>query len=176
MIIGEYAADTDKHQTATKAVHAVAPEKGVGRIIWSFREGTRGDLLCKDGECAVKFDSNDQPTNLTWVGELVWADNYGLNTGVQNCAVTAKDFELVQIYPNPFNSSTTIRFQLPEPSPLQIKVYNSRGQIVRTLYDEKASAGTHTVQWDASNFTSGVYFISIKSEHTEIIKKCLLAE
>ena len=174
LIIGEYASKTDDHQTATKAVHAVAPEKKVGRIIWAFREGTRGDLLCKDGECAVEFDDNDQPTNLTWVGELVWADNYGLNTGVQDRDVVVMDFELSQNYPNPFNPSTSITYRLRQAEHVRLQVYDLNGRVVATLVNSMQSAGRHTVQFTDPGLPSGTYFYKLTTENDSKTRKMLL--
>ncbi len=176
LIIGEYAADTDKHQTATKAVHAVAPKKGVGRIIWSFREGTRGDLLCKDGECAVEFDANDQPTNLTWVGELVWADNYGLNTAVDDRTLTANDFQLAQNYPNPFNPTTRITFKLPKTEHVLLQVFDVRGRLVETVVNSIQSAGNHSVSFNGTHLTSGAYFYKMIAGDFIFVRKMVLLQ
>jgi hypothetical protein len=68
-------------------------------------------------------------------------------------------YALYQNYPNPFNSSTTISFDLPEPSFVTLKVYNMLGQEVTTLISEKEyAAGTQTIRWNASDVSSGIYF------------------
>ncbi len=61
-------------------------------------------------------------------------------------------------YPNPFNATTTISYTLPEPSHVEIKIYNVLGQLVTTLVDEGKNAGTHSVQFDAAHLASGVYY------------------
>ena len=61
-------------------------------------------------------------------------------------------------YPNPFNATTTISYTLPEPSLVQIKIYNVLGQLVTTLIDEAKQAGTHSVKFDASQLASGIYY------------------
>ncbi len=81
-----------------------------------------------------------------------------------------KAFGLAQNFPNPFNPSTTISYDIPEGKEAQVvlNVYNMRGQLVRTLVDEVKSEGSYQVQWDgADNFgrrvSSGVYFYRIKA-------------
>ena len=71
--------------------------------------------------------------------------------------------ELKQSYPNPFTSFTTIEYDVPTDQNVVIKIFNIRGQIIRTLVDEDKSPGYYTVVWDGTNDTgdevsSGVYF------------------
>jgi len=60
-------------------------------------------------------------------------------------------YSLEQNYPNPFNPNTTIQYQLPHLSHVEIKVYNFLGQLVKTLVNEKRTAGIHQIQWDGRN-------------------------
>jgi hypothetical protein len=66
-------------------------------------------------------------------------------------------------YPNPFNPSTTIGFQLPAGNHVQLKVYNMIGQEIATLVDESRAAGAYTVRFDASGLPSGVYLYRLTS-------------
>jgi hypothetical protein len=83
-------------------------------------------------------------------------------------------FVLHANYPNPFNPVTNIRFDLPEPSSVQLVVYNLLGQEVTTLVDEHRDAGSHTVSWDASNQASGVYFYRLTASSFVDSKKMVL--
>jgi len=90
-------------------------------------------------------------------------------------------FALEQNYPNPFNPSTKLKYQLPVDSRVTLKVYNVLGQVVATLADETQSAGYKTVEWNASNVASGVYFYKLEtvgtSDHDKSftqVKKMLL--
>ncbi|MDH3938718.1 MAG: T9SS type A sorting domain-containing protein, partial [candidate division Zixibacteria bacterium] len=81
---------------------------------------------------------------------------------------------LAQNYPNPFNPSTEIRFGLPVASSVRLDVYNLLGQRVSTLVDGDYTAGDHSVTWDASSFSSGIYFYRLTSEGFTESRKMLL--
>jgi len=84
-------------------------------------------------------------------------------------------FTLYQNYPNPFNHSTTIRYGLPERSIVKLKVYNTLGQLVSTLFDEIREAGYHEVQFSASHLPSGVYIYRLQvGEYVESRKMLYL--
>ena len=78
--------------------------------------------------------------------------------------LTASDkFELSQNYPNPFNPNTSIKFTLSEAGNVKLKVYNLLGQEVKTLANEYKEAGAYTINFDASNLTSGMYIYKIEA-------------
>lgn len=89
-------------------------------------------------------------------------------------------FRLYQSYPNPFNPSTIVEYDLPRKSNVNITVYNVLGQKVKTLVSCTKPAGQHSVEWDGMDnhgrpVTSGVYFYRIiAGEHTETRKMLLL--
>ncbi len=74
-------------------------------------------------------------------------------------------FSLYPNYPNPFNNSTMIKYQLPMAAHVDLGIYNLLGQKVATLVSERQPAGTYTVDWDASGFSSGVYFYTLSTDH-----------
>lgn len=87
-----------------------------------------------------------------------------------------EQFELGQNYPNPFNPTTNISFSLPESGKVSLRVYNVLGQEVRTLVDEYLDAGVHTIQFDASNLSSGMYFYRLNTESFTESKKMMLVK
>jgi hypothetical protein len=71
------------------------------------------------------------------------------------------DFGLSENYPNPFNPTTQINYQLPKSVTVTLKVYNITGQVVATLVNSAKNAGYYTVIWDASDFASGTYIYKL---------------
>jgi hypothetical protein len=85
-----------------------------------------------------------------------------------------KEFALRQNYPNPFNPSTTIKYALPTDSRVSLKLFNILGQEVLTLVNEEQKAGYKSVEWNALNFASGVYFYRLQAGDFVSSKKLLL--
>jgi len=81
--------------------------------------------------------------------------------GVEEEAPSA--YTVTQNSPNPFNPTTTIGFSLAEAGNTTVNVYNIAGQKVDTIVNEFMDAGSHSVVWDASDFSAGVYFYTVKS-------------
>ncbi|MBN2571759.1 MAG: T9SS type A sorting domain-containing protein [Ignavibacteriales bacterium] len=84
------------------------------------------------------------------------------------------NYSLEQNYPNPFNPSTNIKFSLPEASIVKLSIYNILGEQVSLLKNEQMNAGVHTVDFNAGNLTSGVYFYRIEAEDFTEVKKMIL--
>jgi hypothetical protein len=92
------------------------------------------------------------------------ADFYRIiTTGVNERSKVPEGYALWQNYPNPFNPTTNIHFALGKPSQVKLTVYNVLGQKVATLLDHRMNAGTHTIEFDASRLTSGVYFYRLEA-------------
>lgn len=84
------------------------------------------------------------------------------------------NYVLYQNYPNPFNPTTNIKFALPYESNVTLKIYNLLGQEVMTLVNKVMNAGYHTVGFDASDLTSGLYIYRIEADNFVQVKKMLL--
>ena len=79
-------------------------------------------------------------------------------TGAEDTRQLLPDsWSLAQNYPNPFNPSTTIRFSLPERSPVVVKVFTVLGEEVATLVNDERDAGVYELQWTPENLPSGGY-------------------
>ena len=81
------------------------------------------------------------------------------NEGIEDLP---KEFGLSQNYPNPFNPSTTINYALPKASDVSIDVFDILGKKVASLVNQRKTAGNHTVQFQAANLSSGVYFYTLR--------------
>ncbi|MEE9554069.1 MAG: T9SS type A sorting domain-containing protein [candidate division Zixibacteria bacterium] len=80
----------------------------------------------------------------------------------------------IQIYPNPFNASTTIRYDLPNESEVRIEIYDLLGRNTKTLLAGTQPAGSHSIVWDAEDVSSGVYFYRIEAGDYNETRKCVL--
>ncbi len=96
--------------------------------------------------------------------------------GIKDIANGTKSFSLDQNYPNPFNPTTNINFSLGVKSPVSLKVYDMLGREVATLVNEELTAGSHSVSFDASKLTSGVYVYSLKAGNFSVSKKLTLVK
>ena len=85
-----------------------------------------------------------------------------------------REYKLAQNYPNPFNPSTKISFALPKAGNVELKIYDILGREVMTLVNEFRTAGSYTVDFNAANLASGVYFYRIKSGDFTNTKKMVL--
>ncbi len=96
-------------------------------------------------------------------------------TGIEqmNDEVPGK-FALYQNYPNPFNPETKIRFEVPDPGFVSVKVFNVLGEGVATLANSQFNAGSYTVTFDGKNLVNGVYFYRIQTEGFTETRKLLL--
>ena len=86
-----------------------------------------------------------------------------------------RSFQLEQNYPNPFNPETAISYQLSAVSRVMLKVYDVLGREIETLVDEEEEPGAHTVRWDASRYSSGVYIYRLQAISSDGIQRILEA-
>ncbi len=108
----------------------------------------------------------------------IYIDNISLKQVVtaipDNDKTLPTKFALLNNYPNPFNPRTVISWQLPVGSHVNLSIYNILGEKVANLVSERQAAGHHQVEWDASRFSSGVYYYVIKSGEFQAFKKMVL--
>ncbi|MEA2077074.1 MAG: family 10 glycosylhydrolase [Candidatus Marinimicrobia bacterium] len=109
------------------------------------------------------------------VGELSDTVNFDLrvdfNTSVAGIPET---FQVYPNYPNPFNPLTTLSFDLPVSDQVKIEVFNTRGQRVALIADQRFNAGSWKVNFDASFLSSGVYFYKISAGEEMIVNRMTL--
>ncbi|MGE5437263.1 MAG: T9SS type A sorting domain-containing protein [Syntrophothermus sp.] len=85
-----------------------------------------------------------------------------------------KEYYITQNYPNPFNPTTTISYSLSKSGSTTLKVFDILGREIITLVNEEKPAGSYTVEFNASNLSSGIYFYSLTSGSFTMNKKMIL--
>ena len=131
---------------------------------------------------------NGQPVNGTWTLSITdnatgdtgllkaWCLQLTYQTiigGIQTIEIP-NYYSLAQNYPNPFNPSTQIKYSVPTPVNVSIKVFDVLGKEVATLVNETKQPGFHTVDFNASNLASGIYFYRIDAGEFTSVKKMML--
>jgi hypothetical protein len=91
---------------------------------------------------------------------LVGSVEFISNEQIEIASIPA-GFQLFQNYPNPFNSSTTIAYDLPNEARVKIDIFDIYGRLVDTLFDGNVKAGHHTIVWNATKFSSGIYLLRL---------------
>ncbi len=108
----------------------------------------------------------DRPISYPPPSGIVWGKSPG----------QPERFELLQIFPNPFNPGTAISYQLSAISQVRLIIYNSLGQKVRTLVNRKEKAGEYIVRFDAGNLAGGIYFVQIRVNQEIKTRKIVLVK
>ena len=99
-----------------------------------------------------------------------------LNIHVDLSEFLPKEFILFQNYPNPFRLTTSIEYSLPKLTDIKLQIYNLKGQLVKTLVDAHKPAGYHTIEWNAKDMSSGIYFYKLTTKDKTFIKKMILMQ
>lgn len=115
---------------------------------------------------------------ITSIGQIV---NLPLTLEVFSTIPPYQGYHLKQNYPNPFNPFTKIVYNVPEAGKVSIKIYNIKGQFIKTLVNEVKEPGDHETYWDGTDnkqrkVSSGVYLYQLKAGNTEKNKKMILVK
>ncbi|MBN2413901.1 VCBS repeat-containing protein [candidate division KSB1 bacterium] len=138
----------------------------------NFKSGwNAGDII------SIEFyDDQDQ-----LLGKTEWPLTHNAYdyTGTFDLGTVPQAYSLEQNYPNPFNAETTIGFSLPGNSDISLKIYNTKGQLIRTLVDHNKPPGNYKVVWDGKNESglpaaSGTYLYVMKSNFFKKVLKAVL--
>jgi hypothetical protein len=110
---------------------------------------------------------------------LMQIDYNGMTTESNEIEVIISDqpekFVLHQNYPNPFNPETEIKFEIPEPGLVNLKVFDILGKEITTLVNEELASGIYETNFDGSNLSSGTYFLTLRTKnHSSIVKMTLI--
>jgi hypothetical protein len=155
---------------------------GVNDTNWIYSDSVRGDYhrMINAGTYSLRFTAPNYYTKtvsgITAINDSAVVYNVKLKsmlTSINNEVENITNFNLYQNYPNPFNPVTNIKFDLKESSFVTLKIYDAAGKEVQTLLNSRLIAGQHSYNWNAENFSSGVYFYKITAGSFSDIKKML---
>ena len=182
-------ADLDGGNAQTLLTTGTALPRGIGldmeneKIYWTEILGNSVNCANLDGT-----DPQELIAGLTVPSDIVLyipgaapAPIGGFAKETQPAGIATPTAYSVMNYPNPFNPTTTIAYELPEAGQVDLRIYDITGKLVKTLVDDEKEIGYHTVIWSGKDereqaVSSGVYFYRIKAgEYTET-KRCLLVK
>jgi len=149
----------------------------------------------------IKINANSFiPTGYIFIGDYngitahnnkvrpIWTRTDGGNTSIWTAIIDSltigvrktgekipSSFSLMQNYPNPFNPITTIQFKLSNPAEVILKIYNINGEEIETLVKERLSEGVYETNWNAENYSNGIYFCKLHTgKYSKTIKMLLI--
>lgn len=169
-------------------------------VWWDDREGDREIFYKRSTNNGTNWDADTRLTNSMGISQLpsvsasgsilhvMWQDlrdgNFeiyykrnpnGNITGITgNVYETPSEFILCQNYPNPFNPVTNIEFNVPKESLVKLSIYDISGKLIEVIVNDKLTPGSYKTDWNASAFSSGVYFYKLEAEGFTETKKMLL--
>ena len=130
-------------------------------VLINFISGSVNDITDYSiGDSTTKFNSLP-------VSDFPYCIALNWSAGINEDTRDKKESVRLEIYPNPFVQLSTIRYSIPNPGWVELKLYNLMGQLVRTLVDGGQTAGDYIINWDEKDnngnlVTSGIYFVKLK--------------
>jgi hypothetical protein len=166
----------------------VSSESGYDKLTFYIDGTAKGNWSGESGWVYHSYPITIGTHTLTWTyakdgsavagSDCAWVDNIlatGILLGISEEVTSVPEKpELYQNYPNPFNPSTTIRFSVPSAQNVKLNVYNSNGQLVRNLINNKMDTGYHSVNFNAADLISGIYFCTLEVNGNKHTQKMLL--
>ncbi len=158
--------------------------------VWSSGGHTTTSLTIPNGAAAWDAAIDNAHTSFTYIVTVPGTYNYqctihaamNMNGSITVNPIGIKPissnvperFTLYQNYPNPFNPSTVIRFDIPVRTEMRLRIYDNTGRLVVELANETLQAGSYSVDWNASNYASGVYFYQMQTSEFTVTRKLAL--
>ncbi|MBL7053019.1 MAG: T9SS type A sorting domain-containing protein [Candidatus Marinimicrobia bacterium] len=134
--------------------------------------------FCGNEEVSIRFraQTDDSLDDLGWAIDDVRILGCFAETNEieNNSEFSIENYKLHNACPNPFNPSTVINYQLPVTSAVTLQVYNLQGKLVETLVNKMQVTGYYSVDFDGSDFASGIYFYRLETPEFSDVKKMVL--
>ncbi|NIR50069.1 PKD domain-containing protein [candidate division KSB1 bacterium] len=169
-------------KTFTQNIPAEAP---AGQYTYSFYVGTFPDNIIDSD--SFPFNKSTSPTLAKATADVQnWklldaethrpldAQDWEASLGKTQVDVVPESIVLEQNYPNPFNPTTQISFSVPTENHVVLKIFNQIGQEIMTLIDSEIYAGRYSVQFDATELPSGIYFYQLRGRNFNQVRKMTL--
>jgi hypothetical protein len=133
-----------------------------------FRDTAHGDFTLPQNSPLRTYGTDGGP-----IGDPRWTKT---TTGTTQEPNTPKAFELSQNFPNPFNPSTIIGFQLYDAGNATLKVFDTLGREIAVLVNSNKQLGSYHVQWNGNGFPSGIYFYQLTAGNVSQVKTMVLVK
>jgi photosystem II stability/assembly factor-like uncharacterized protein len=150
-----------------------------GKILFTGNGGTnwvQQNSGTTGGLTSVQFIYPD--TSKGWIcgnnGRILKTGNGGVTSLYQAGFKIPEGFSISQNFPNPFNPSTLIKFEIPSESNVRIEIFDIAGKKVDELVNSRLKAGIYNSVWDAGGFSSGTYFYTVIAGNFTATKKMIL--
>ena len=154
---------------------------------FSIRKGIADTFLLRSGESSCLYPCSKQESEDYYIefyaGCLNTDAEDPLDYSQYDCSgnllslnqnIIPQNFWINHIYPNPFNPTTTIHYSLNKNANVEVTIYDIAGRLITTLINKFQIAGYHSITWDASNYSSGIYFLNMYSGEISETKKLVL--
>jgi len=142
----------------------------------AFVNQRRGDYHLTEGSPCIDAGNHDLPHD----PDATRADMGAFYFPQPNSApdifepTDVESFELTAVYPNPFNSSTTIGYYLPVNSFVKIRLYDLAGRLQMRLVERESSAGNHRIEWNPKSLSAGMYLLQMQAGKFSSVRKVML--
>ena len=121
----------------------------------------------------VRGINGGEPRVSDWSNVLLFTT--GVRTSTESNAIPSI-YSLNQNYPNPFNPTTTITYSLPQPGMVTLNVYDITGRFITTLVNSAKGAGVHSIEFDASTLSSGMYIYTLQTDGYRQTRQMMLVK
>ena len=160
------------------------PEADINARMDTYLNGDESGLLAywqmndAHGDIISDATSNENHGFIT-LSTWEWGTDFVVPVALDGETLSPHSQLLVQAYPNPFNTSTTIQYSIPEPSQVEMIIFNLQGKVIQKLNLDQQEAGWHQVRWkadlsDGTQAATGIYFCKIQTRSEIRTTKLLL--
>jgi len=157
----------------------------IGAVQMTLSHGSDFEIELTDKAMIADYRTSGNSTTLIVVapdsdnlftasGDFTIEDVIVANENSQATIVMPTELTLSKAYPNPFNPSTTFDVYVPVEGAVNLSVYNVMGQLVDVIHSGGMTEGSHSITWNASNMTSGIYFVRAESVSGVSLQKVML--